>query len=239
MFTLRFKDVMPSSIYDEFQSLVDQLKGFLSISFNEDGTLIGSNPLLNIVPIGAILEWGTATAPSGWLLLDGSQKNRVTYKALFELWGTTYGAGDGSTTFNLQDRRGRFPLGKAAAGTGATLGETGGTIDHVHTVSGLTLSGSTGSTTPTISGSTGGNTATATNESGFNDVNVDDNNDGVRRTVAAGPHTHPVSSHDHPVGTLAVSSHLHGVGTLAISGGSVGTANPPYFAINYIVFAGV
>jgi microcystin-dependent protein len=47
--------------------------------------------------------------------------------------GTTYGAGDGSTTFNVPDMRGKFPFGKAAAGTGNALGASFGTIDHVHT----------------------------------------------------------------------------------------------------------
>lgn len=85
-------------------------------------------------PVGTLAMWLTATPPTGWLILDGSAVSRTTYALLFALWGTTFGVGDGSTTFNLPDLRQRFPLGKAASGTGATLGGTGGTIDHVHAV---------------------------------------------------------------------------------------------------------
>lgn len=85
-----------------------------------------------LVPTGAFLPYGGTSAPTGWLLCDGAAVSRSTYAALFAVLSTTYGAGDGSTTFNLPDYRGRFVLGKAAAGTGSTLGGTGGTIDHVH-----------------------------------------------------------------------------------------------------------
>jgi microcystin-dependent protein len=87
------------------------------------------------VPTGSGMIWYTATAPDGWVLCDGSAVGRVGANAgVFALLGTTYGVGDGSTTFNLPDLRQRFPLGKAAAGTGSTLAGTGGAIDHVHTV---------------------------------------------------------------------------------------------------------
>jgi len=86
----------------------------------------------NVVPTGLISPYGAATAPTGWLLCDGAAVSRTTFAELFAVIGTTYGAGDGSTTFNVPDLRQRFPLGKATAGTGATLGGTGGTIDHTH-----------------------------------------------------------------------------------------------------------
>jgi len=85
------------------------------------------------VPAGGMIMYGAATAPTGFLLCDGSLVSRATYSALFTAISTTYGAGDGSTTFGLPDMRGRFPIGKAASGTGSTLGGTGGTIDHTHT----------------------------------------------------------------------------------------------------------
>lgn len=61
------------------------------------------------VPIGAIALWLTASPPSGWLHLNGQVVSRTTYAALFALWGTSFGAGDGSTTFGLPDVRGEFP----------------------------------------------------------------------------------------------------------------------------------
>ena len=89
-------------------------------------------------PVGSIVMYGAAAAPADWLLCDGSAVSRTTYSALYAVIGTTYGTGDGSTTFNLPNLRQRFPLGKAASGTGATLGGTGGAIDHTHSVSGTT-----------------------------------------------------------------------------------------------------
>ena len=86
------------------------------------------------LPTGASTFWFTNTAPTGWLICNGSAISRSVYADLFAVLGTTYGAGDGSTTFNLPDLRQRFPLGKAASGTGATLGATGGSIDHTHGV---------------------------------------------------------------------------------------------------------
>lgn len=74
---------------------------------------------------GQIVLYGATTAPVGWLICDGSAVSRTTYAALFAILGTTYGAGDGSTTFNLPNLQGRMPVGKNG-GTFNTLGGTGG-----------------------------------------------------------------------------------------------------------------
>jgi len=63
------------------------------------------------MPAGAISMYGGATAPEGWLLCDGAAVSRSTYVTLFTAIGTTFGTGDGSTTFNLPDFRGVFPKG--------------------------------------------------------------------------------------------------------------------------------
>lgn len=55
-------------------------------------------------PIGAIVEYSGATAPADWLLCDGSAISRTTYADLFAIIGTTYGSGDGSTTFNIPNQ---------------------------------------------------------------------------------------------------------------------------------------
>ena len=94
--------------------------------------------LAQAVPTGFIAPMALSAAPSGWLLCDGAAVSRATYAALFAAIGTTFGVGDGSTTFNVPDLRQRFPLGKAASGTGNTLGAAGGAIDHAHSVSGTT-----------------------------------------------------------------------------------------------------
>jgi microcystin-dependent protein len=86
---------------------------------------------------GVIQMWPTATAPSGWLICDGSAVSRTTYATLYALVGTTFGSGDGSTTFNLPNYQGNVPLG--ASGSYA-LASTGGSTDaivvsHTHTAS--------------------------------------------------------------------------------------------------------
>jgi len=62
-------------------------------------------------PAGVIEAYGGSTAPAGYLLCDGSAVSRTTYSALFSAIGATFGSGDGSTTFNLPDLRGRFLRG--------------------------------------------------------------------------------------------------------------------------------
>jgi microcystin-dependent protein len=62
-------------------------------------------------PIGGMLAYGGATAPTGWLLCYGQAVSRTTYALLFAVLGTLYGTGDGSTTFNVPDKRGRVSIG--------------------------------------------------------------------------------------------------------------------------------
>lgn len=86
-------------------------------------------------PIGAISEYAGATAPTNWLICDGSAISRTTYADLFNVIGTRYGTGDGSTTFNLPDLRGRVPVGKDGNDTDFdTLGNTGGEKKHTLTI---------------------------------------------------------------------------------------------------------
>jgi microcystin-dependent protein len=91
-----------------------------------DDNSAGGYPL---VPVGSLIAYAAATSPEGWLLCDGTAINRTTYANLFALIGTTYGSGNGTTTFNVPDMRSRMPIG-AGAGTGLTsrtLAATGGT----------------------------------------------------------------------------------------------------------------
>lgn len=75
-------------------------------------------------PVGTIVMFGGAVAPIGWVLCDGTARSRtVTYDALFAAIGTTFGIGDGATTFNVPDMRGIFPRG---AGTSGKLNQAEG-----------------------------------------------------------------------------------------------------------------
>lgn len=99
------------------------------------------------VPIGTILPYGGNSAPTNYLLCQGQAVSRATYATLFTVLGTNYGAGDGSTTFNLPNLTGRVPLGLNAGGAyGTALGATGGAADatlvaHNHTGTTATSSG--------------------------------------------------------------------------------------------------
>jgi len=90
-----------------------------------------------LIPPGAMIDYAGGTVPSGgWLLCDASAVSRTTYANLFAAIGTTWGAGDGSTTFNLPDYRGRNAIG-AGQGAGLTdriLGQYGGEENHTLTV---------------------------------------------------------------------------------------------------------
>jgi hypothetical protein len=85
-----------------------------------DGTLTwGGQPLL---PVGIVQAFAGTTIPTGWLLCDGSAVSRTDYAALYAVIGTTYGAGNGSTTFNLPNLVDKFVEGSATAGTVKSAG---------------------------------------------------------------------------------------------------------------------
>jgi hypothetical protein len=93
---------------------------------------VAAPPAPVVVPAGAIVAFGGTIVPTGWVLCDGRSMSTTAFASLFAALQYTYG-GAGSS-FNVPDLRQRFPLGKAASGTGVALGATGGTIDHTHSV---------------------------------------------------------------------------------------------------------
>ena len=80
----------------------------------------------NVMPSGTIMQYAGATAPTGYLICDGSAVSRTTYATLFAVTSTTYGVGNGSTTFNLPNLQSRLPIG-AGTGSGLTLRTRGTT----------------------------------------------------------------------------------------------------------------
>ena len=184
-------------------------------------------------PVGVVIAYGGSTAPAGWLLCDGAAVSRSTYSALFGIVGTSFGPGDGSTTFDLPDLRQRVPLGKAAAGTGSTLGGTGGTIDHRHTYSTVVSHDHTVNPPTTDSSSIvphlHPNTAT-----GFNDTA----DSGIIRRILFDFKELDAAS----VATTSAGDHNHSVDIGSFSSGITGSAspstalsNPPYLVVNYII----
>lgn len=85
------------------------------------------------LPAGSIIQWSSNTAPPNWFIADGSAISRTLWPSLFAVIGTTYGSGDGSTTFNLPDLRGRVAVGRDGSQTEFdVLGESGGSKSHTH-----------------------------------------------------------------------------------------------------------
>lgn len=166
-----------------------------------------SSPSVTAVPTGGGCLWFTNSAPTGFLICDGSAVLRATYtdlNTLFSAAGYPYGNGDGATTFNLPDLRQRVPLGKAASGTGNTLAATGGAIDHTHT--------GPSHTHPVV-----------VPRGSWGDVNVNPDTAGML-LVGSGLGL----NNYHPTGDQTVTSDAGGTG-------NTGTANPPYLVINFII----
>jgi len=208
----------------------DQMTGFLSVYANPTQALhaVPKQYLESVVgtavPSGVISPYGGATAPTGYLLCDGAQVSRAAYPDLFGVIGEAYGPGDGSTTFLLPDLRGRFTLGKADAGTGAVLGESGGELDasldlaHTHATSLSTQSA--GSHSHSVSGTTG---ATAALTSAPNNPQ--------EKQVAGSSHTHGFSAT-----SSGVSSHTHGItGDIDSALGVENLPNPAYQVVQHII----
>ena len=109
-------------------------------------------------PAGIIMPFAGTVAPENYLFCDGSTVSRTTYATLFDVIGTTFGAGDGSTTFNVPDLSGRVPLGVSQA---HALGSTGGSETvtlteselpaHTHEVPQHGHADTIGATTPAFS----------------------------------------------------------------------------------------
>jgi microcystin-dependent protein len=99
-----------------------------------------TGPSSGSVPSGTVLDYAGTTAPAGYLLCDGSAVSRSTYATLFSVISTQYGAGDGSTTFNLPDTQGRVVVAKGTHTDVAALGNNEGSAlanrrpKHKHTV---------------------------------------------------------------------------------------------------------
>lgn len=142
------------------------------------------------VPIGGMLFWPGASAPSKFLICQGQAISRTTYSSLFALIGITYGAGDGSTTFNLPQSGGEFIRcldGGRGVDAGRTLGsaQAEDTKAHSHSAGTLTTS-SSGAHNHTVSGegSSGvGNVFETSSSSPSTTVNTSSN----------GAHTHTIT----------------------------------------------
>lgn len=212
------------------------------------GSISTGGTALTPMPTGSILEYGGSTAPTGWLLCDGSAVSRSTYVALWNVIGDAYGAGDGSTTFNLPDRRGRVGIGV----NGTYLrGSTGGSetsttsTDGAHSHGGTTqLTALTVAQMPAhahagTTDAAGSHSHIYENNLGgtFNGVNADgqggiNSSNTVRNTSTEGLHSHSFTTNSQGSG----DGHLHGINTDGNHSHTTSTIQP-YVASNYIIKA--
>jgi len=131
-----------------------------------DGARINLGLGTYLVPTGSLIMWPSNTIPTDWKLCNGAAISRITYATLFSLLGTTFGAGDGSTTFNLPDYRNKMPYGADAVVVGATGGSADSIVvshthtatvtdpGHFHSVTGYSVGGGPGTATGTAFGTT-------------------------------------------------------------------------------------
>lgn len=114
-----------------FLRMPQMLCDFFTWAFNADGTL--SDDFKNeaqIIPTGTVIARLSTVVPTGWLKCDGTEISRETYALLFAVIGTTYGAGNGTTTFNLPNLQDKFLYGKSSTNN---VGDSGGESEHLLT----------------------------------------------------------------------------------------------------------
>ena len=154
-------DIIYASTTTAFTKLAASTSGYL-LQTNGAGTAPtwAAPPVAAGVPSGSVIPFAGSSAPTGYLLCFGQAVSRTTYSDLFAVTSTTYGIGDGTTTFNLPDLRGRLAAGVDNMGgtaanritsggsgiTGTTLGAAGGAetvalstaqlASHTHTIGG-------------------------------------------------------------------------------------------------------
>ena len=145
--TVSFPDATGEMVLDTAAQTLSN-KTFQSALFsgNEPADDLGAPAgLVTICPAGVVLPFAGPNAPTGWFFCYGQEVSRVDYARLFGIIGTTYGSGDGATTFNLPDMRGCVPAGLDNMGgtaasrltsfgaSGQQLGARGGEQDHALT----------------------------------------------------------------------------------------------------------
>ena len=183
-------------------------------------TVSRNQSMLAVTQVGMGATFYGATAPAGWLFCAGQAVSRTTYAALFAVIGTIHGAGDGSTTFNVPDERGRTSFGADAMGGTAANRLTSTSIGHSATLgsSGGDELAQAHSHTASDSGHNHGYTA-ASSYAGYGGTDSTTRN--IFQAATAGA-TNAASAN------ITVAS--------ALGGGSQNI--PPHLVVNKIIYAG-
>lgn len=215
----------------------------------DDNGLTLSAGTFNHLPVGLVIPYAGSSVPSKYLLCNGQAVSRTTYSALFTAIGTTWGSGDGSTTFNVPDLRGRFPLGVSGSfALGATGGASSINVAHTHGPGTLSLphrhSHSHGmnnhthgvSTTVESGDSSGGSDIEDVPDAGgttFFSKNTH-SHEVVISLTSAGPSTNSTETDNSDISSTQTAS-----GTTASGGSSSESTLNPYAALNYVIYAAV
>jgi microcystin-dependent protein len=195
-----------------------------------------------VIPFGIVTDYAGTSAPSLWLLCYGQAISRTTYSDLFGVVGTTYGSGDGSTTFNLPDYRGRVGAGQDDMGgvsanrlTGLTNGVDGDTIGAVGGLESFTLATanlpSHSHTAGTLFGETSTDGAHTHDYTDSSDNSAQASAGSARNVGTQSDSTSSDGSHNHDV-TITGSTATAGSGT------AMGHIQPTII-LNKIIYAGV
>lgn len=212
----------------------------------------------NQLPAGMIMAYAATTPPNGWVTCNGAALSRTTYSALFSIIGTSYGVGDGSTTFNVPDLAGRAPIGYGS-GAGLTARTTLNAPTGTETVtltdaqSGVAAHGHPGST---VTGG-GGDVASgsiAVNNHTHNYTVMADGTNSHDHAVNSGSVSYPAAQSDGgassyptlatqgsaPGGSASVTqvAHTHTVAIASVTGASAASAHnnmQPSAVVNFII----
>ena len=189
----------------------------------------GTIALTSLVPAGSMIAYAGSAAPSGWLICDGSAVSRTTYATLFAAVNTVYGAGDGSTTFNLPDCTGRVIAGKESTATRLTTaggGVDGGTLGAVGGTQSITLTAAEQASMPVTVTLSATSTATVTPT---DIVNIGGFGPSIGTSAASGGQTLYDAS-----ASISVTTSGTGTGTATGSGGAHKNVQPTLIA-NWII----
>jgi microcystin-dependent protein len=205
-------------------------------------------------PTGLINPYAGLTAPTGWLICNGASVSRTTYASLFSVISTTYGVGDGSTTFTLPNLKGRMPVGLDSTQTEFdAMGETGGVKSvtlteaqmplHSHTTPAHTHTTPNHTHSVTLGTHAHENYTTANPGSGGTGTRVDYDYD------ASGAWPYPQNTYNNYTNN-SVSINSSGAGTSGSSSGTTGSSSgtsgstggttsvsvlQPFVVVNYII----
>jgi microcystin-dependent protein len=225
----------PSNWNDDHDVLVTTGGVVLGRAAGAGAGAVGEIPFSQLVPVGVIMPYGGSAAPTGTLLCFGQAVSRTTYALLFAVLGTTFGAGDGVTTFNLPDLRGVALVGKSNMG-GADRGNlSGGGVLGAYLGGQTNSAGVSVSVSGGISGFTGGSLSVTVSGT-TNGANETRSFDGGGSTGTPEFHTHNFTGNGATSGSLAVGGSFSGSGG---GGTSAFSIVQPSVVVNFIVNAGV